>query len=117
MGAHFQTVHHVGGVRLLVLGGTRLLSQAIAADGLARGHEVTCAARGESGDVPGGARHVVLDREAPDWSALDTEWDAVVDVARKPSWVAAALDALAERIPHWTFVSTISVYAEAATPG
>ena len=48
---------------------------------------------------------------------LDGEWDAVVDVARTPSWVAAALDALAERIPHWTFVSTISVYADHATPG
>ena len=82
-----------------------------------RGHQVTCAARGESGDVPAGARHVVLDRAAPDWSPLDGEWDAVVDVARTPSWVRDALDALAERVPHWTFVSTISVYAEHATPG
>jgi 2'-hydroxyisoflavone reductase len=104
-------------MRLLVLGGTRFLSQATAADAVARGHEVTCAARGESGDVPAGARHVVLDREAPDSSALDGEWDAVVDVARTPSWVADALGALAERVPHWTFVSTISVYAETATPG
>ena len=99
-------------MRLLVLGGTRFLSQAIAADAVARGHQVTCAARGESGDVPAGARHVVLDREAPDWSALEGDWDAVVDVARTPSWVAGALDALADRIPHWTFVSTISVYAD-----
>ena len=37
-----------------------------------------------------------------------------MDVARTPSWVAGALDALAERIPHWTFVSTISVYADHA---
>ncbi len=104
-------------MRLLVLGGTRFLSQAIAADAVARGHQVTCAARGESGEVPAGARHVVLDRAAPDWSALDGDWDAVVDVARTPSWVADALDALAERVPHWTFVSTISVYADHATPG
>ena len=67
--------------------------------------------------MPAGARHVVLDRAAPEWSALDGEWDAVVDVARTPSWVADALDALAERVPHWTFVSTISVYADHATPG
>ncbi len=104
-------------MRLLVLGGTRFLSHAIAADAVARGHQVTCAARGESGAVPAGARHVVLDRAAPDWSALDGEWDAVVDVARTPSWVADALDALADRVPHWTFVSTISVYADHATPG
>ena len=93
------------------------LSQAIASDAVARGHDVTCAARGKSGRVPAGARHVVLDRDAPDWSALEGEWDAVVDVARTPSWVAGALDALVDRIPHWTFVSTISVYADQETPG
>ena len=104
-------------MRLLVLGGTRFLSHAIAADAVARGHQVTCAARGESGAVPVGAQHVVLDRAAPDWHALDGAWDAVLDVARTPSWVADALAALAERVAHWTFVSTISVYAESATPG
>ena len=104
-------------MRLLVLGGTLFLSRAIAVDAVARGHDVTCAARGESGSVPEGARHVFLDRAAPYWSALDGEWDAVVDVARTPSWVAGALDHLADRIPHWTFISSISVYADQATPG
>jgi 2'-hydroxyisoflavone reductase len=104
-------------MRLLVLGGTMFLSHAIAADAVTRGHDVTCAARGESGPVPEGARHVVLDRRDPDWSALEGDWDAVVDVARTPSWVSAALDTLVNRIPHWTFVSTISVYADQATPG
>jgi nucleoside-diphosphate-sugar epimerase len=103
-------------MKLLVLGGTQFLSRAIAADAVSRGHDVTCAARGESGTVPDGARHVFLDRAAPDWSPLGDDWDAVVDVARTPSWVSAALDALAERIPHWTFVSSISVYADHATP-
>ena len=50
-------------MRLLVLGGTMFLSRAVAADAVARGHEVTCAARGESGSVPEGATHVYLDRE------------------------------------------------------
>jgi 2'-hydroxyisoflavone reductase len=102
-------------MRILVLGGTQFLSRAVATDAVARGHEVTCAARGESGSVPDGARHVFLDREAPDWSVVEGEWDAVVDVARTPSWVAGALDHLAEA--HWTFVSTISVYADHSTPG
>ncbi len=104
-------------MRLLVLGGTIFLSRAVAADAVARGHDVTCAARGQSGSVPEGARHVVLDREAPDWSALEGEWDAVVDVSRSPIWVTAALDVLVDRIPHWTFVSSISVYADQSTPG
>ncbi len=104
-------------MKLLVLGGTLFLSHAVASAAVARGHEVTCAARGTSGAVPDGASHVFLDRAEPDWSALEGEWDAVVDVARTPSWVADALSALAERVPHWTFVSTISVYADQSTPG
>lgn len=103
-------------MRLLVLGGTVFLSHAIAADALARGHDVTCAARGRSGTVPAGARLVPLDRAAPDWSALDESYDAVVDVARTPSWVRSAVEALGSRIPHWTFISTISVYADHSAP-
>lgn len=102
-------------MNLLVLGGTMFLSRAVADEAVARGHDVTCAARGESGSPPEGARHVHLDREDPDWSALEGEWDAVVDVARTPSWVAAALDHLADA--HWTFVSTISVYADHSVRG
>lgn len=104
-------------MRLLVLGGTLFLSKAVAAEAVGRGHDVTCAARGESGEVPAGARHVKLDRSDPDWGTLEGEWDTVVDVARTPSWVAGALDALAERVPHWVFVSTISVYADQSIPG
>ena len=104
-------------MRLLVLGGTMFLSRAIAADAVARGHDVTCVARGRSGSLPAGARLVVLDRAEPDWTALDGEWDAVVDIARRPGWVAEALDRLADRVEHWTFISSISVYADHATPG
>lgn len=104
-------------MKLLILGGTVFLSRAIAADAVSRGHDVTCAARGRSGTVPDGARLVPLDRAAPDWSGLEEHYDAVVDVARTPSWVRDAVEVLAARIPHWTFISTISVYADQSTPG
>lgn len=99
-------------MRLLVLGGSVFLSKAVAAEGLRRGHEVTCACRGSSGPVPQGATHVEVDRTAalPDLG----EFDAVVDVARHPSWVRAAVQA--HRDAHWVFVSTINVYADESTP-
>ena len=104
-------------MRVLVLGGTVFLSRATAAAAVARGHEVTCAARGASGAGPEGARFVRLDRERPDWSALAGQpWDVVVDVARRRSWVRSALDALADDAKAWVFVSTCSVYADHATP-
>jgi nucleoside-diphosphate-sugar epimerase len=100
-------------MRLLVLGGTVFLSRAVAADALARGHDVTCAARGTSGSVPEGARLVQVDRTQP---LPDLgEFDAVVDVARHPSWVRNAVAAYADA--HWVFVSTVNVYADDATPG
>lgn len=103
-------------MKILVLGGTLFLSKAVATEAIARGHDVTCAARGESGLVPVGARLVPLDRSAPQFGSLVEDWDAVVDVARTPSWVRDALAALADRTKHWTFISTINVYADDATP-
>jgi len=101
-------------MRLLVLGGTVFLSRAVAEAALARGHEVICAARGTSGPVPEGARLAEVDR-AEDLPDLGGPFDAVVDVARQPSWVRRALAATMGA--HWVFVSTISVYSDEATPG
>jgi nucleoside-diphosphate-sugar epimerase len=99
-------------MRLLVLGGTVFLSRAVAADAVARGHDVTCAARGTSGSVPEGARLVTVDRTQP---LPDLgEFDAVVDVARYPSWTRSAVAAYPD--PHWVFVSTVNVYADDGTP-
>ena len=102
-------------MRFLVLGGTLFLSKAVAAEAIARGHDVTCAARGSSGAVPDGARLAHLDRAEPDFAPFAGEWDAVVDVARTPSWVRSALAAIDAK--HWTFVSSISVYADESIPG
>jgi nucleoside-diphosphate-sugar epimerase len=105
-------------MRILVLGGTQFLGRAIAADAVARGHQVTCAARGITGAVPPGARLVPIDREAPNGlAALDQEtFDAVVDVGRHPGQVRRAVAALRPRAGHWTFVSTVSVYADNSIP-
>lgn len=106
-----------GGVmRVLVLGGSVFLSREVAAQAVARGHDVVCANRGRSGSVPEGAAHVVWDRaEAPPAALVEAGFDAVVDVARQPSHVATALAIAPEA--HWSFVSTVNVYADEVTPG
>jgi 2'-hydroxyisoflavone reductase len=106
-------------MRLLVLGGTQFLGRAIAARANALGHDVTCAARGVAGAVADGVRHIRVDRDAPDGLApLAGElFDAVVDVSRHPGQVRRAVAALKTSTAHWTFVSTVSVYADNRTPG
>ncbi|HEX5862259.1 MAG TPA: NAD-dependent epimerase/dehydratase family protein [Nocardioides sp.] len=103
-------------MRLLVLGGTVFLSREVAAEAVRRGHDVTCACRGESGSVPDGVTHVPWDRTEPAPRSLveGAAFDAVIDVARHPSWVRSAVEAFPD--PHWVFVSTISVYTDDSTP-
>ncbi|MBM9460034.1 NAD-dependent epimerase/dehydratase family protein [Nocardioides sp. zg-536] len=107
-------------MRILVLGGNRFLSRAVAAEAVAAGHEVICVNRGRSGTVPTGVEHLRWDRDEPAPADLvqrlaDRPPDAVVDVARRPSHVRRALDAVPPA--HWVFVSTISVYADDADAG
>ncbi len=106
-----------GRMRLLILGGNAFLGRATARDAVAHGDAVTCAARGQSGDVPDGARFVAIDRDDPSsYANLDGTYDAVVDVSSRPSHVRGALTALADRVGHWVYVSSGSVYTDSATP-
>jgi 2'-hydroxyisoflavone reductase len=97
-------------MRLLLLGGTSWLGGAVATSAVARGHEVTCLARGASGTVPPGATLVPADRWQP--GAYDglPDFDAAIEVSWQPELVRSAVEAV--RADHWVYVSSISVYAE-----
>ncbi|MFS8098249.1 epimerase [Lentzea alba] len=105
-------------MKILVLGGTVFLSKAITAEAVRRGHDVVCGARGASGGVPEGAKLIPIDRNKP--GAFDQlageQFDSVIDVAKySVNWVRDALEAFGPTTPHWTFVSSISVYADHST--
>lgn len=98
--------------RVLILGGTGWLGREIAREAVADGAEVTCLARGESGEVPEGVTLVKADRRASGaYDTLSGDWDEVIELSHAPNLVESALQALASRAAHWTLVSTVSVYA------
>jgi nucleoside-diphosphate-sugar epimerase len=107
-------------VRILVLGGTVFLSRTIVEVARDAGHQVTCFARGLSGNPPDGVEFVQGDRDEPDGLAVlgEAAYDAVVDVeVQSPTRVRRALTALGATAGHWTYISSGSVYAEDATTG
>lgn len=99
-------------MRVLVLGGTAWLGRTVAHEAVARGHDVTCAARG-SDAPPAGVTFVRVDRDDEEGltaaTGLAGRWDAVVDVSRQPGQVRRAVRDL--DADHWVFVSTGNVYA------
>nr|WP_314843694.1 NAD-dependent epimerase/dehydratase family protein [uncultured Microbacterium sp.] len=103
---------------VLILGGTGWLSGRIARRMLLEGATVMCLARGGR-PSPEGASLVVADRD--DAHAYDMvsgrDWDHVVDVSSRADHVAAAVGALGDRAARWTYLSSVSVYADDSAEG
>jgi len=102
-------------MRLLVLGGTRFLGRAVVDDAVSRGYDVTTFSRGLSGHPRPGAEALRGDRtNADDLRQLgQREWDVVVDTSSiAPAHVLASAQILADRVQHYTYISTISVYSQ-----
>jgi 2'-hydroxyisoflavone reductase len=107
-------------VRLLVLGGTLFVGRHLVESALDRGFEVTLFNRGRTRpDLYHEVEHLRGDRDAGNLDALrERTWDAVVDTsARVPRWVRDSAGLLADRVGHYTFVSSGSVYADTTRPG
>ncbi|MFD7507027.1 NAD-dependent epimerase/dehydratase family protein [Streptomyces sp. NPDC059850] len=106
-------------MRLLMLGGTEFVGRAVVEAARARGWQVTVFNRGRRGPLPE-VTALRGDRTAPGGlAALEHgTWDVVVDTwDRAPSAVRDAARLLADRVRHYTYVSTRSVYAYPAPAG
>src|SRR6266700_7445087 len=104
-------------MRILVLGGTQFVGRQVVDAALERGHDVTLFNRGQTRpELFSGVEKLRGDRDG-DLAALEGRaFDAVVDTSGYvPRIVRMTLDALGD-IGHYTFVSSLAVYADFATP-
>lgn len=106
-------------MKLLIIGGTRFLGRAIVQAALAAGHEVTLFNRGQSN--PGlyaNLETLVGDRDGGLGALHGRTWDAVIDTCGYvPRLVRDAATLLADQVELYTFISSISVYADPSQAG
>ncbi|MEU1374163.1 NAD-dependent epimerase/dehydratase family protein [Streptomyces triculaminicus] len=100
-------------MRVLMLGGTEFVGRAVTDEALARGWDVTVFHRGRH-EAPPGVTVLRGDRLAENGLAelADGTWDIVVDTwSGAPTAVRDAARLLADRVGHYVYISSRSVYA------
>jgi len=106
-------------MKILILGGTLFLGRHLTEAALAAGHEITLFNRGRThpGLFPG-VETLTGDRDGGLAALQGRRWDAAIDTSGYvPRLAGAAADLLAGAIGHYTFISSISVYAGFGTIG
>jgi 2'-hydroxyisoflavone reductase len=106
-------------MKLLVLGGTIFVGRHVVETALAREDEVTLFNRGRHGsELFPEVEKLRGDRDGGLGTLAGRSWDAVVDTSGYfPRIVEVSARALADRVEHYTFVSSASVYADTSRPG
>lgn len=105
-------------MKLLILGGTVFLGCHLVDAALASGHTVTLFNRGQhNADLYPNVEKLRGNRDG-DLNALKgRRWDAVIDTCGyAPRVVKASAELLANSIDHYTFISSISVFADFSKP-
>ncbi|MCB0116088.1 MAG: hypothetical protein KDD84_18440, partial [Caldilineaceae bacterium] len=106
-------------MNLLILGGTVFLGRHLVEAALARGHEITLFNRGQHNpDLFPGVEKLRGDRDNDLAALAGRRWDAVIDTCGYiPRAVRQSAQLLADAVDHYTFVSSLSVYADFSKPG
>ncbi len=104
-------------MHLLIIGGSVFLGRALVEAALAQGHTITLFNRGRSN--PGlfpGVTEIHGDRSNDLHLLQGQRWDAVIDTCGYvPRVVRQSAELLASATDHYTFISTLSVYADTST--
>lgn len=101
-------------MKLLIIGGTVFLGRALAEAALARGHEVTLFNRGQHNpELFPEVEKLRGDRDGGMDALRGRRWDAVIDTCGYyPRVVRQSAQLLADAVGHYTFISSISAYAD-----
>lgn len=106
-------------MKILVLGGTAFVGRHLTEVALDRGHEVVHFNRGRTS--PGlftEVETVVGDRESGLGALAGRSFDVVVDTSGyEPATVATSARQLSTAAGHYTFISSVSVYADVSSAG
>lgn len=110
---------------LLILGGTGLTGPHQVRYALARGHRVTIFNRGrKQPEWPGEVQQLLGDRDKNDYASIAAEvakgrrWDVVIDnPSSVPAWIRDAAAVLKRNVDGYMMISSLSAYADNATPG
>src|SRR5260370_450859 len=106
-------------MKLLILGGTVFLGRHLVQAALARGHEVTLFTRGQHNpELFPQVEKLRGNRDGGLGVLQGRRWDAAIDTSGfVPRVVRASAELLAAQVEHYTFISSISVYADVSQPG
>lgn len=106
-------------MKLLIIGGTVFVGRYLIEAALSRGHEVTLFNRGlHNADLFPEVERLRGDRRANLDVLRGRRWDAVIDTCGyTPGAVGASARLLADAVEHYTFISSVSVYAKFPAAG
>jgi 2'-hydroxyisoflavone reductase len=106
-------------MKLLILGGTVFLGRHLVEAAQARGHEVTLFNRGRHNpDLFPDVEELRGDRDGDLAALKGRTWDATIDTCGYvPRVVKMSAELLTNAVKHYTFISSLSVYADCSVVG
>lgn len=106
-------------MKIIILGGLSFLGRHLIERGLDRGHEISVFTRGRrNADLYPDVEKLRGDRDGNLAALQGRDWDVAIDTSGYfPRVVRQSAQLLAGAVDHYTFVSSISVYADASRAG